>query len=64
MKAVGTSYTVDLNTAEISEIASALHEQYMKHREGGGDCTVIRELQTLRNDFAKLINKSYMGYDA
>ena len=64
MKNVGKNFIVELNEAEICEIATALHEHYLKHREDGKNCKIVRDLQMLRNDFAQLINKQYLGFDA
>ena len=72
MKKLETIYKVELTTDEISIITTALHDEYKFYKEQRPDtideskiiCDKIQSVRTIRNEFARLINRSYMGDDA
>lgn len=68
MKKIDTSYTIELTTKEVNVIVDEFHFLYKMCKEGAekGECDAehLRELRDIRNSFASLINRSYMGKDA
>ena len=72
MKLESKSYSVSLNEDEIDVIVNALHACYMDMKETPQESkedsqkTYVRmqPLKELRNSFANLINRSFMGKDA
>lgn len=57
MKVTGKTYNVELTEAEVNTLVKVLEDEY-KYR---GKTPEIREL---RNAFAEIINRHYMGVDA
>lgn len=72
MKLESKTYSVSLNEDEIDVIVNALHACYMDMKETPQESkedsqkTYVRmqPLKELRNSFANLINRSFMGKDA
>lgn len=72
MKTLERSFTIELTTDEIDIITTALHGQYKHNKEMLFDKPTSPEYitrhmtqsQELRNSFAHLIGRSYMGEDA
>lgn len=75
MKKINTKFQVELTTEEISILTNALNDRYMDIKEAfennnvstayakqlGEEKTIVRNL---RNDFADLIGRCYMGREA
>lgn len=57
MKLLETTFVVELTKDDIEVIAGALHSCYMANRSDV-------EAQALRNAFAELVNRRFMGEDA
>lgn len=72
MKTLENLYKIELTADEIEIITTALHDEYKFYKEKSPDtideskiiCDKIQSVRTIRNEFARLINRSYMGYDA
>lgn len=72
MKTLTKTFTIELTTDEIEIITTALHGQYKHNKEMIMDnpknpeyiTKHMMEAQALRNSFANLINRSFMGEDA
>ena len=72
MTVCNTVHTIELTPKEIDMITTALHGQYKTERElyekddetYGRFYDAMNEARDLRNAFANLINRSYMGVDA
>ena len=63
MKKIDTTYTIKVTIEEVNTITEALHKAYKEAKTLllSEDATELREL---RNSFANLCNRSYMGEDA
>ena len=75
MKVLNTVHTIELTTKEIELITTALHGQYkterdlyMKDNDSKAYCgkyyDAMNEVRDLRNVFAKITGRVYMGEDA
>ena len=73
MKTIEQTYKVELNVDEVRAIADSLHAEYLKFRHAYESATSqdapkiykdVSMLRTLRNSFANIIGRSYMGEDA
>ena len=72
MKTLEKSYKVELTTDEIEIITTALHGEYKFCKESRPDTideskriyNKMQAVRTIRNEFASMINRSYMGEDA
>ena len=57
MKVTGKTYNVELTEAEVNTLVKVLEDEY-KYR------AKTPEIRELRNAFADIINRHYMGEDA
>lgn len=72
MKILNTVHTIELTTDDIELITTALHGQYKTEQElwtqdddpYGRYYDAMNQARDLRNMFAGMINRSYMGADA
>lgn len=72
MKTLSTTYNISLTKNEIALITTALHAEFEKQRDlwekdeetYGKYYDWMNDARDLRNAFAGLINRSYMGKDA
>lgn len=72
MKTLETVYKIELTTDEIEIITTALHGEYKFYKEQRPDnineskriYDKIIAVRTIRNEFANMINRSYIGDDA
>lgn len=70
MKLTDRTYNISITETEIEALVRALeNETYClkeSYKDGGGEITyrLLTETKTLRNSFAEIIGKHYMGVDA
>lgn len=72
MKKIEATYKIELTPAEIEIITTALHGEYKTLKTTAAESIDesrriyerMQPIKELRNDFANLINKTYMGEDA
>lgn len=72
MKTLEKIYKVELTTDEIEIIETALHSEYKFCKELRPDTidesqriyNKMQAVRTIRNEFASMVNRSYMGEDA
>lgn len=61
---VTRTFSVELNTEEVENITTALHELYKTLKDVNKNAEAISRTWELRNGFASLIGRAYMGVDA
>ena len=72
MTVIKKTYTIELSEDDVELITTALHGQYKTESElyqndddiYGRYYDAMNKARDLRNTFAKLINRAYMGADA